>query len=66
MKTIEMIITKSLMTKLSVQIPDGLNNKEEYEYISGIMNETTDQLIFDYPSQELLDTNVISEWDIKE
>jgi len=49
MKTIEMIITKSLMTKVSVQIPDGLNNKEEYEYISGIMNETTDQLIFDYP-----------------
>lgn len=66
MKTIEMIITRSIKTKVSVKIDKGLSSKAEIEFVNGLLNEDPDKLIFDEPSEELLNINKITEWDIVE
>ncbi len=67
MKSLELIVTQSKTTKVSVDIPDGLSSRDEYKLINDILSsDDMDKLIFDEASEELEDIEEISGWDIIE
>jgi len=66
-KKLELIITQSKKTKVTVDIPEKFTLKEEYQFINAIINKSdVDMLIFEETSEGVLDINEITDWNIIE
>ncbi len=67
MKTLELIVTKSKVTRVLIDIPDGLSAKQEYKLIDNVLSsDDMSQLIFMEASEEIEDIEKITSWDIIE